>query len=780
MKKALVAFLLILFGAQLDAQGSAQGLSIVPRPEAVQLKSGHFAITPTTSIVADQTDDRVQAAARYLAQRLQRAMGIQFPLKGTAGAPTTDLLQLGLVSGTDLGREGYRLEVTKERIRISAQDGAGLLYGVESLLQMLPAEAYSETPRPGVSWKVPCALIKDTPRFGWRGMHLDVSRHFFPKEFIYTYIDMLAMHKLNVFHWHLIDDQGWRLEIKKYPRLTEVGAWRVDRENLHWTARPPQQEGEEATYGGFYTQDQVRAIVAYAARKNITIVPEIEMPAHVTCALAAYPQLSCTGGPFTVPPGSVWPITDIYCAGNDSTFIFLEDVLTEVMELFPSQYIHIGGDEATKTEWERCAKCQARIESEDLADEAELQSYFVRRIEKFLVSKGRRLIGWDEILEGGLAPEATVMSWRGIAGGIAAARSGHDAVMTPTSNCYFDYYQGRQDLEPLAIGGFLPLSRVYDYEPVPDSLSVDEARHILGAQANLWTEYIPTPEHAQYMTLPRMAAIAEVVWSPKKGKDWNDFARRIATQLDRYRARGYHYAPSAYAVNYEVRLDSLENALTVALSNEMNSADVRLTLDGSEPVAASKRYEKPLRLMHSATIRAAAFSGGKPLGKISEQEVLIHKGLRKPVWYVSRPERYNGGGDSALTNGVRGSFSFNDGNWQGFRGKDFEGTVDLGEVVPISGIATTHLQNTFSWIFFPVKVEFLVGSDETSFESVAVFERPPTEDHDGPSIIELREHFRDLSGRFVKVKMTNIGTCPEWHVGKGEPAWALIDEIVVE
>ena len=780
MKKSLVVLLVTLFAAQLGAQNAPNRLSLIPRPAHVQLKSGKFTFSKTTSIVFDQSNDQLRAAANYLAGRLRKATGFAFPSKDWANAPKGDVIILSLVADADLGKEGYQIDVTKARIELKANQAPGLLYAVESLFQMLPPGAYSSSPRSGVAWQVPSVSIKDAPRFGWRGMHLDVSRHFFPKEFIYTYIDMLAMHKLNVFHWHLVDDQGWRLEIKKYPRLTDIGAWRVDREDQHWNARDPQEEGEAATYGGFYTQDQVRDIVAYAAGKNITIVPEIEMPAHVSCALAAYPQFSCTGGPFTVPPGGVWPITDIYCAGNDSTFIFLEDVLTEVMDLFPSTYIHIGGDEATKTEWEQCDKCQARIDQEDLEDEAELQSYFVKRIEKFLVSKGRRLIGWDEILEGGLAPEATVMSWRGVAGGIAAARAGHDAVMTPTSNCYFDYYQGRQDLEPLAIGGFLPLSQVYDYEPVPDSLTVEEAKHILGAQANVWTEYIPTPEHAQYMTLPRMAAMAEVGWSPKEGKDWNDFARRIDKQLQRYASRGYNYAPSAYAVSYDVRLDSLENAFTVGLSNEMNSSDLRLTLDGSDPVPGSKRYDTPLRITHSTTIRAAAFSGKTALGKISEQEVLIHKALGKPVWYVARPERYTGGGDSALTNGIRGSFAFNDGNWQGFRGKDFEGTVDLGQVLPIGSIATTHLQNTYSWIFFPVKVEFLVGDDETSFASVAVFERPSAKDHDGPSILEFRQRFRELSGRFVKIKMTNIGTCPEWHIGNGEPAWALIDEIVVE
>ena len=780
MKKSMLILLIVAFSFQGSAQNPAKALSIVPRPAQVQLKSGNFTLLKSTVIVADYANEQAKAVASSLAERLRAATGCPLNVRDLKAAPKSDAIVLALAAVSGLSREGYQIDVSSSRVRLKASEWPGLLYAAESFLQMLPPEAYSSKPAARVSWRVPCATVKDTPRFGWRGMHLDVSRHFFPKEFIHTYIDMLAMHKLNVFHWHLVDDQGWRLEIKKYPRLTEVGAWRVDREDQPWREREAQKEGEKATYGGFYTQEDVRAIVAYAASKNITVVPEIEMPAHVTCALAAYPQFSCTGGPFTVPPGGVWPITDIYCAGNDSTFIFLEEVLAEVMDLFPSTFIHIGGDEATKTEWEQCDKCQDRMEAENLKDETELQSYFVKRIEKLLVSKGRRLIGWDEILEGGLAPEATVMSWRSVAGGIEAARSGHDAIMTPTSYCYFDYYQGRPDLEPLAIGGFLPLSMVYSYDPVPDSLTPEDAKHILGAQSNLWTEFIPTPEHAQYMTLPRMAAIAEVTWSPKEGKEWADFARRIEPQIRRYAARGYNSAPSAFAVNFELKSDSVEKAVTVTLSNEMKSHDLRYTLDGSDPGPASKRFEKPIRLAKSTTIRATPFSGKTALGKVSEQQVLIHKALRSPLSGATQPERYTGGGPGALTNGVRGSFAFNDGHWQGFRGKDFEGTVDLGGVVPILSIATTHLENTSSWIFFPKRVEFFVGDDTSSLANVAVFERPTSTANNGPTIVEFRQRFRELSGRFVKVVVTSIGTCPEWHIADGEPAWVLLDEIVVE
>ena len=376
--------------------------------------------------------------------------------------------------------------------------------------------------------------MTDMPRFPWRGLHLDVSRHFFPASFIKTVIDLLAMHKMNTFHWHLTDDQGWRVEIKKFPKLTSVGAWRADRTGIDWSEAGPQRPGEEATYGGFYTQEEVKDIVQYARLRNVTIVPEIEMPAHTTAALAAYPQYSCTGGPFAVTTGALWPITDIFCAGNDSTFAFLQDVLTELFDLFPGTYVHIGGDEADKANWKTCPKCQARINQEGLKNEEELQSYFIKRIAKFVTSKNRRLIGWDEILEGGLAPEAAVMSWRGTEGGLAAARMGHDVVMTPGSHTYFNSYQGKPEFEPLAGGGYLPLRTVYSFEPVPEGLTTELAAHVLGGQACLWTEFVSSPDRAEYMLLPRLAAMAEVLWTPKERRDSENFFSRIEAQLGRY------------------------------------------------------------------------------------------------------------------------------------------------------------------------------------------------------------------------------------------------------
>ncbi len=515
-------------------QKVSERIPIVPRPLKVEIRTGEFVLDPRIQVILEGEDEMLDELGLYFAEYLNRSTGwkIQAVRGPSSKSPRVQFILDKEVSY--LGNEGYILDVNPQTIVIRAGGAAGIFYGVQSLRQLLPPEMEKEKPNV-TQCTVPCVRIEDKPRFSWRGMHLDVCRHFFPKSFILRYIDLLALHKINVFHWHLTEDQGWRIEIKKYPKLTEIGSWRVDRSDVHWNEREPQKPGEKATYGGFYTQEEVKEVVAYAKKRFITVVPEIEMPGHSVAALAAYPQYSCTGGPFYVMPGGYWPITDIYCAGNDSTFTFLQDILNEVIDLFPSEFIHIGGDEAHKANWEKCPKCQARIRTEGLKDEAELQSYFIKRIEKFINSRGRRMIGWDEILEGGLAPNATVMSWRGVEGGIAAAEAGHDVVMSPTSHCYFDYYQAK-DGEPLAIGGFLPLEMVYEFEPVPDALADNMKKYILGAQANLWTEYIPTPEHAEYMLLPRLSALSEVVWTDRQLKSFRDFKNRMGYMYDRLSA----------------------------------------------------------------------------------------------------------------------------------------------------------------------------------------------------------------------------------------------------
>ncbi|MDP4282339.1 MAG: beta-N-acetylhexosaminidase, partial [Bacteroidota bacterium] len=506
------AFLAVLLNFNLYAQ--SEKIQVIPKPAKIKEIKGTFRVDASTSILMAGKNEDIVRNTLFLCETLRQAGGpVLSPVEMNSKNKKKQAIILSLNDQGKIPAEGYILKVTPKHIFIQGGSGAGLFYGIQTLLQLMPPEIMSSNKlKPGISWDIPCAEIQDSPRFPYRGMHLDVSRHFFGKEFIKRYLDLMATYKMNTFHWHLTDDNGWRIEIKKYPRLTQISAWRADHENLPWRERPAQKEGEKATYGGYYSQDDIREIVQYAKDRYITIIPEIEMPAHSIEVLAAYPQFSCTGGPFTVPTGSYWPNIDILCAGNDSVFTFIDDVLTEVANLFPSKYIHIGGDEADKTRWIACPKCQKRVKDEGLKNEKELQSYFIKRVEKIVISKGKKMIGWDEILEGGLAPEATVMSWRGIEGGIIAARQGHDVIMTPTSYCYFDYCQGESGYEPTSIGGYLPLKKVYSYEPLPQELSSAEQKHILGAQANIWTEYIPIPSHVEYMAIPRMLALSEVVW----------------------------------------------------------------------------------------------------------------------------------------------------------------------------------------------------------------------------------------------------------------------------
>lgn len=522
MSIALLAALTLAF-----TQDSGAALSVIPQPVRLTRTPGAFVLTGRSVI---STDAAMRGVGYALADYVAPATGYRIPVGASAGVISirTD------TSLARLGEEGYRLVVTPTGVAIRASKPAGAFYAVQTLRQLLPVEIFREAKVDGVAWTIPGAIIEDSPRFQWRGAHLDVGRHFMPKAFVKKYIDLLALHKLNRFHWHLTEDQGWRIEIKKYPRLTEIGAWRretlVGRQRGYADSAQWRFDGQR--HGGFYTQDDVREVVAYAAARFITVVPEIEMPGHAQAAIAAYPELGNTGD--SVGVGTRWGVYSRILNPEESTIRFMQDVLTEVLTLFPGRYVHIGGDEAVKNEWQASPRAQARIRELGLKDEHELQSYFIRRMDEFLTARGRSLVGWDEILEGGLAPNAVVMSWRGTEGGIAAAQADHDVVMTPTSHTYFDYYQALDTVaEPIAIGGFLPLETVYGYEPVPAVLTPDQARRVLGTQAQLWTEYMPNPRKVEYMAFPRLSALAEVAWTPRDRKDFADFTTRLGTHLGR-------------------------------------------------------------------------------------------------------------------------------------------------------------------------------------------------------------------------------------------------------
>ena len=757
------------FACQKHQQNSQA--SIIPQPVEIRFNKGTFNFNQDTKLICE--DKSLDFSAQYAAALWETILGYKPDVEQKIGSESKNFIVFRLLENPEMeiGNEGYILEINPEKAVLSANTLAGILYGIQTITQLM------DTQNTGV---LPSCLIKDYPRFAWRGLHLDVSRHFMPIEFIYKMMDYMAIHKLNIFHWHLVDDQGWRLEIKKYPKLTEIGAWRVDMSHLHWNERPLINDAENASYGGFYTQDEVSALVVYAADRNITVVPEIEMPAHVMSALAAYPEFSCTGENLGVPPGGVWPITHIYCAGKEETFTFLENVLLEVIEMFPSEFIHIGGDEADKTNWRSCLKCQARISNEGLADEEALQSYFIQRIERFLNSHGRKLIGWDEILEGGLAPNASVMSWRGEQGGIEAAKMGHHVVMTPGSHCYFDHYQGDPAIEPLAIGGNTTLKKVYNYEPIPAELTAEEAKLVLGAQANVWTEYMPTPSHVEYMVFPRLAAMAEVVWSPKENRNWADFSRRMEHHYKRYGRLGINYSRSAFQVSVKPEVNSANRSLVLNLFTEVYDPEIRYTLDGSIPDPNSLIYKHPVEINESATLKAAVFVNGKSADQILKRSFDLHKAFTATIEleYPNSP-KYNGTGTYSLVDGIYGSEYFNDGFWKGFLGDDMVATIRFPEPAAISSIEVDALQNYASWIFLPEKVVFEISEDGSNFRKLDEIANDITQDEKGKLIQLFKTTQSTKNITAIRISMKNPGTCPPGHSGEGEKSWLFVSEIIV-
>ncbi len=742
--------------------------NIIPAPVIFTSKEGAFTIDEHTSIRISGSKKELKPAALFFAEHLKRISEYKIPVK----KKRNNAIHLSLEKINGIGDEGYQLNVSPSTIEIKANTKAGIVYGMQTLFQTLPQI------RTNALLKVPGMNITDYPRFKWRGMHLDVSRHFFSPEVVKEYIDLLAAYKMNTFHWHLVDDQGWRIEIKKYPELVRTGAWRVDHTDKVWGGRPQAQSGEEAQYGGFYTQDQIKEIIQYAAQRNVTVVPEIEMPGHVASAIASYPNLSCNQKPqLPLTGGNYTNMSSNYCPGNEEVFAFLEGVLDEVISLFPSRYIHIGGDEVDKTSWKNCPKCQARMKAEGLKDENELQSYFIRRIERYLISKKRKMIGWDEILEGGLAPEATVMSWRGEAGGIEAARMKHDVIMTPGNPVYFDHYQAGPEGEPLAIGGFNTLKRVYDYGVIPSELNKEDEKYILGAQANVWTEFITTPEHLEYMVLPRMLALAEVVWSPQENKDWVSFSNRLKYHFRGFEQKGLRFSPGNFTVN--ITPVSQEGKVLVNLSTEALNGEIHYTTDGSTPTAQSAKYINPVSIDSSASLKAVTVVGGKVMGfKPAEQSFVIHKAVGRDVAYANPVNRnYIANGPNSLTDGVRGTYTVGK-YWHGFYAKDLIATIDLGGEKSVKNISIGCLQNYSDWIFLPQSVKYEVSSDGKAFTEVATVNNTVSVNEKSAKL-DFTGQFPERKARFIRVTAKNLGVCPKGHNGEGKPAWLFADEIIV-
>lgn len=746
-------------------------LTIIPRPLQATVSGGHFLLAPGSMFLSagvETGDADGREMVRLLGSMLEWLKTLGWnepgsPAPSTGPTPGTVLFALDPGEKQWLGDEGYTLRITADAVVLRAALPAGLFYGMQTLRQLVLGRLDA---RDRMRWPValPCLDIVDRPRFSWRGFMLDCCRHYFPPAFIKSCLDGMALHKLNRFHWHLTDDQAWRLEIGKYPRLTSRGAFRG-------------QGG--ARYGGFYSRDEVREIVAYAAERFITVVPEIEMPGHATAALNVFPDLSCTGGPFARM--AQWGVfADVYCAGNERTFAFLRDVLDEAAGLFPGPWVHVGGDECPKSRWNACPKCQARIRAEGLADAGALQSWFVRRIEGHLRSLGKRLIGWDEILDGGLAPNATVMSWRGMEGGIAAARQGHDVVMAPTSSVYIDYYQGDPRFEPPAIGGFLPLATVYAFEPCPTGLSAREAGHILGGQANLWTEYVATPEHASYMMWPRLCALAEALWSPAAGRDWDSFLERLGKLRPGLERLGMRVAETTWRPVITATALPRKRSWRVGMTAAVPGA-IRFTRGGGDPGPRSKKYRRPFACRNGDVIKAALFDGRDRLGPAVELRLIRHQAVFAPVKASSsgklRPEA---GGGSLLVDGLSGSLRNDDGAWLGAEGGGLEAVIDLGSGKDLRRVTARFLDHPSAWIFPPTDVEVAVSPDGGNWTTVAAIHWPAADDF---TVLDSRvaaARFPPLRARYVRLTARGIGVCPPGHTGAGGKAWLFTDEIVVE
>ena len=744
----------------------ATDYNIIPYPQQLIPLSGAFTFNSRTVVVCDTRQPEVLKLAQQFAHQMKIVTGMKLLVKNNENADSTNAVIFQAI--TAVNSEAYNLFVSPKTIRIQAQAPNGFFYGLQTLYQLLPVEIYGKQKGKTFNWSAAAVAIADAPRFGYRGLHLDVCRHFFPLAFIKKYIDAMAIHKLNSFHWHLTDDQGWRIEIKKYPRLTEVGSKRDETLVGYYFERFPQQfDGKP--YGGFYTQAEAREIVAYAAERFITVIPEIELPGHAQAALASYPYLSCTPDSI-LKVATKWGIfKDIFCP-RDTTFKFLEDVLTEIMDIFPGKYIHIGGDECPKDNWKACADCQALIKKLNLKDEHALQSYFIKRIETFLNSKGRRIIGWDEILDGGLAPNATVMSWRGTAGGIAAAKAGHDVIMTPNPYCYLDAYQGDPVNEPTTIGGYLPLSKVYQYEPIPMELAANEQKYIWGVQGNLWSEYMPTSERVEYMAFPRVAAIAEVAWSSKKNRNWDSFRNRMPTQFKRYEQLNIGAGRNFFDVQYESAFTSGKQ-LQITLTCDHPEAQIRCSINGKEAV-----YTNPFILPQTADIAVRAYLKGKPVGKSITKSYMISKLTGLDYTKNVNHTWYNGGNVNALTDGITGNTKVYT-QWLAISGGvDGEIAVDLQQVQSIGRFSVGLLSAPALCVQLTPEIKLFGSVDGVTFQLLASKELPaataPTWEMFRPELT-----FAPTKVRFLKLVLKNAGMCPADRPHGGVGSMLFMDEM---
>ena len=751
-------------------------IAIVPYPNHLETGRGTYRVTDRPVTCDSRTDERTQRAVVGFAARLATVTGGTNPVTVADEVPASGIR---FVTDESLPAEGYELNVDGEGIEVRASQFPGFLYALQSLEQLLPAAVYGTEPAPDAAWEVPCVKIADAPRFAYRGMHLDVARHFFSVDEVKRYINVMAIHKLNTLHWHLTDDQGWRIEIKRYPELTAVGSIRKAT-----VVRKEWGTYDGTPYGGFYTQDEIRDVVKYAADRGVTVIPEIDLPGHMLAALTAYPELGCTGGPYEV--WGRWGVADdVLCPGREKTFEFLEGVLTEVMELFPSEYIHIGGDECPKVRWEKCPRCQAKIRQLGLKDDGEhtaehyLQSYVTDRIGKFLAQHGRRIIGWDEILEGRAPSDAVVMSWRGSEGGIAAAKLGHDVIMTPNSHFYFDYYQSLDtDAEPFGIGGYIPMEQVYSYDPAFPELTPEQQKHILGVQANLWTEYVLSDEHLEYMLLPRLAALSEVQWCLPETKDWNRFIGSF--RMDEiYSQMGYEFAKHIFGVTASYAVDPEKGGVVMTLTTQ-GGAPIRYTLDGSDPTASSPLYKAPVTIGESCTFKAAALREGMQT-PVYARKFDFNKATGRRIALNAAPTlKYTYGGASLLVDGYRGGPVYSNGAWIGFLNEPLDVTIDMQGAKPYSAVTVESLVEKGEWVFPPSSVGVYLSDDGSEFTEAALMSVPQETAGSPDGVKPFKVLFPETSARYLRVVARTVDPIPAWHGAAGQKAHMFVDEIIVE
>lgn len=771
----LMGVLCILFSTCFYACSEKRTLNsdyeIIPKPLDVNSKGdASFLLKDGVAVIYPENNQKMQDNAEFLVDYVEKQTGVK--LTSHAGMPVDGAICLTLDLSDD-NAEAYKLIVNDKRVCISGASEAGVFYGIQTLRKSLPVAQ-------DINVNLSAVEIYDKPRFAYRGAMLDVARHFYTVDEVKTFIDMLALHNINRFHWHLTDDQGWRIEIKKYPKLMSVASERKETVVGRWYSGI--YDGKP--YGGYYTQDELRDVIDYAAKRHITIIPEVDLPGHMQAALTAYPELGCTGGPYEVR--TIWGVSqDVLCVGNDFTLQFVKDVLSEVADIFPSEYIHIGGDECPKVRWEKCPKCQERIKSLGLKSdtkhtkEQRLQSYMIQEAAKYLKEKGKRIIGWTEILEGGLVPDATLMSWIGESGGIEAAHQHHDVIMTPNTYLYFDYYQSKKvEDEPLAIGGYLPIEKTYNYEPMPKELTKEEQQYIKGVQANLWTEYIPVFSQVQYMVLPRLGAAAEVQWTDPSKKDYKDFLRRVPHLVAVYDCYGWNYATHVYDVNVDMKADTVNHVLNVQLST-MADDPIYYTLDGQDPTEKSLKYTKPFTIDQSVVLKTMAVHPDRT-SKISVDTIRFNKATLKPVVLLQPNEsRFSPDGPVVLVDGRNGNHSFDTGAWLAVAGNDLEAVINMQAETILSSASVHVYVRKDAWLFDARGFSVSVSSDNKNYKEVASQEYKQMQESDSDGIIEHELSFDPCKATYVKIKVISEKSMPDWHWDAGKAPFLLVDEIIL-